>query len=327
MILAGDIGGTKSVLALYREGDPPGRPYRMQKYASTEYAGLEPIIADFLGSAGGKPDRAAFGVAGPVVGRRVEATNLPWTVDAGSLESCFGIPRVELLNDLQATAAAVPHLEAHDRCTLHTGAAHPEGVVAVVAPGTGLGIAFLVATGSGYRAFPTEGGHMSFGPCTDVESDLLSFLRQRFGHVSYERIASGSGLPNIYDFLLQTGRFDQPTWLRESLATAADRTPVIVEAALEERAEICAASLDLFVRVLGGVVGSAALLLMSTGGIYLGGGMPPRILPRLRQPDFLAALHGKGRFRALLERMPVHVVLDADAALHGAAWHARRAAE
>lgn len=323
MILAGDIGGTKTVLALYREGDPPGQPYRMQKYASAEYAGFEPIIADFLGSAGGKPDRAAFGVAGPVVGRRVEATNLPWTVDAGSIESGFGIPRVDVLNDLQATAAAVPHLGAHDRLTLRAGTVDPEGVVAVVAPGTGLGIAFLIPTESGYRAFPTEGGHMSFGPCTEVESDLLRFLRQRFGHVSYERIASGSGLPNIFDFLLQTGGFDQPAWLRESLATVADRTPVIVEAALEERAEICTATLDLFVRVLGGAVGSAALLLMSTGGIYLGGGMPPRILTRLQQADFLAAIHAKGRFRALLERMPVHVVLDADAALHGAFWHAR----
>ncbi len=326
MILAGDIGGTKTVLALYRPDDRLGEPYRMQRYASAEYAGLEPIVAEFLASAGATPRCAAFGVAGPVVARRVETTNLPWTIDAAEMEVGFGIPRVDLLNDLQATAAAVPHLQATDVVTLHPGKAEAAaaGVIAVVAPGTGLGIAFLVPTEGGHDAFPTEGGHMSFGPCTAVESDLLLFLRQRFGHVSYERIASGSGLPNIYDFLLTTGRYPVPTWLSDALAVAADRTPVIVEAALGQRAEICVATLDLFVHVLGGVVGSAALLLMPTGGIYLGGGIPPRLLARLRQADFLEAIHAKGRSRAVLQRIPIHVMLDAEAALHGAVWHARK---
>lgn len=166
---------------------------------------------------------------------------------------------------------------------------------------------------------------MSFGPCSGIELELLRFLRNRFGHVSYERIASGSGLPNVYDFLLQSGHPAEPAWLRDALAAAPDPTPVIVEAALEQRAEICIAALDLFVQVLGGAVGSAALLLMATGGIYLGGGIPPRILFRLQQPDFLEAVHAKGRFRALLERIPVQVILDTESALHGAVWHARSA--
>lgn len=325
MILAGDIGGTKTVLALYRPEDPIGAPYRMRKYASAEYPGLEPIVADFFEGEDETPRFAAFGIAGPVVGRAVTTTNLPWIIEAEQLEQRFGIRRVDLLNDLQATATAVPFLEPGHICPLYQGNDDAAGPVAVVAPGTGLGVAFLIRDGDAYRALPTEGGHMSFGPCSSLEAELLAFLRERFGHVSYERIASGSGLPNIYDFLASTGRYRPPAWLTESLSEAGDPTPIIVAAAQEHRADICVATLDLFVRVLGGAVGSIELLLMSTGGVYLGGGMPPKILDRLRQPDFIEAIHAKGRSRALLERIPVRVILDADSALHGAVWHARSA--
>jgi glucokinase len=325
MIFAGDIGGTKTVLALYRPKDPIGTPYRMRKYASAEYPGLEPIIADFFEGGAETPCVAAFGIAGPVVGRAVTTTNLPWVIEAGQLEQRFGIRRVDLLNDLQATATAVPFLDARHICPLYQGTDDSEGPVAVVAPGTGLGVAFLVRDGDGYLALPTEGGHMSFGPCSGLESELLAFLRERYGHVSYERIASGSGLPNIYDFLVSTGRYSSPDWLADALRAAGDPTPIIVAAAQERREGICVATLDLFVRVLGSAVGSIELLLMSTGGVYLGGGMPPKILDRLRQPDFIEAIHAKGRSRSLLERIPVRVILDSDSALHGAAWHARRA--
>jgi glucokinase len=323
MILAGDIGGTKTVLALYRSEDPIGRPYRLEKYVSADHGGLEPIVAEFL-CANEVPRVAAFGIAGPVLGRSVSATNLPWVVDAARLEGRFEIRQVDLLNDLQATALAVPFLGPEDVCTLHAGSADPGGTIAVVAPGTGLGVAFLVPTEQGHRAFPSEGGHMSFAPCSAVESELLRFLRARFGHVSYERISSGSGLPNIYDYFLSSGQYLEPAWLQSDLSAARDRTPIIVNAALEQRADICTATLDLFVQVLAGAVGNVELLLMATGGLYLGGGIPPKILDRLKQPDFLNLIHSKGRSRALLQRMPVHVILDPQAALHGAVWHARR---
>ena len=324
MILAGDIGGTKTVLALYRPEDPIGQPYRVQKYASVDHPSLAPIVENFLGSLDEGPRVAAFGIAGPVIGRTVSTTNLPWVVDAGQLEQYFEIRQVDLLNDLQATACAVPFLEPGDVCTLHAQSADPGGPIAVVAPGTGLGVAFLVRTEQGYQALSTEGGHMSFGPCSPIESELLGFLRERFGHVSYERIASGSGLPNIYDYLLSRGHCPEPAWLKAELNAADDRTPIIVNAALEQRAEICTTTLDLFVRVLGGAVGNVELLLLPSGGVYLGGGIPPRILERLKRPDFLEAIHAKGRSRPLLERIPVHVILDPEAALHGAARHARR---
>ncbi|MFO1419175.1 MAG: glucokinase [Methylotetracoccus sp.] len=325
MILAGDIGGTKTVLALYREGDPIGAPVRQERYPSQDYPGLEPILERFLDGLETRPAFAAFGIAGPVLGRTVRTTNLPWSIDAIELEQRFGFRRVDLLNDLQSMAGAVPFLAPDERVVLHAGIDDPEGPIAVVAPGTGLGVAFLVREAGGYRAFPTEGGHMSFGPCTSREAELLAFLRERFGHVSYERIASGSGLPNIYDFLVAAGH-RPPDWLAEALRAASDPTPVIVDAALSGRSELCSEVLDLFVSVLGGAVGSIALLVLSSGGICLGGGIPPRILDRLRQPDFLEAIHAKGRSRPLLERMPVFVMLDASAALHGAAWHARASA-
>lgn len=326
MILAGDIGGTKTVLALYGAEDPIDRPFRSQKFASGSYDALEPIIAEFLRGIEPAPRVGAFGIAGPIQGRRVQTTNLPWLIDADDLEKRFHFRAVDLLNDLQATASAVPFLSAEGLCTLSAGEPVPQGPIAVIAPGTGLGMALLVPTDDGYRALPSEGGHMSFSPSTADQVALLAFLQERFGHVSFERICSGSGLPNIYDYLLSTGRYEEPDWLRDQLSSAADRTPVIVSAALEQRAPLCAATLDLFVTTLASAIGNIALLTLPTGGIYLGGGIPPRILTRLRCDDFLKAIVAKGRSGSLIERFPVHVILDAQAALHGAAWHARRKA-
>ncbi|MBM4200545.1 MAG: glucokinase [Gammaproteobacteria bacterium] len=324
MILAGDIGGTKTVLALYGAEDPIDRPFRSQRFASGNYAGLEPIIAEFLRGVESRPCVGAFGIAGPIQGRSVQTTNLPWLIDADDLEKRFSFRAVDLLNDLQATASAVPFLSRESLCTLNDGDPDTEGPITVIAPGTGLGMALLVPTEEGYRALPSEGGHMSFSPTTGDEVGLLVFLLDRFGHVSFERICSGSGLPNVYDYLASTGRYDEPNWLRDQFAAAPDRTPVIVSAALAHRSALCDATLDLFVTVLGNAIGNVALLTLPTGGIYLGGGIPPRILERLRREDFLSSMVAKGRSRTLLERLPVHVILDAQAALHGAAWHARR---
>jgi glucokinase len=326
-ILAGDLGGTKTVLALYRPNDPIEQPYRSEKFPSGDYHDLDSIVERFLDEAGETPRAAAFGVAGPIVAGKAHITNLKWDIDPERLGRFFNITSLGLLNDLQATALAVPHLAPEDRCTLSPGIPEPDGLIAVIAPGTGLGMAFLVPGPGGYRAFPTEGGHMSFAPRGDVEAELHAFLRDRLGHVSFERICSGIGLPNIYDFLHSSGRYQEPAWLGEELAGADDRTPVIVNAALANKAHICTAALDIFVRALAGALGNMSLVLLPMGGVYLGGGIPPRILERLQQPDFLESIRDKGRFRTLLERIPVHVILDPQAALHGAAWHARQLAE
>ncbi len=327
MILAGDIGGTKTILALFDAREGAGRPLVERTFPSAEYESLEAIVGEFLKTSDEAPMAASFGVAGPVLSGRSHTTNLPWIIDADAIGQAFGVPRVRLLNDLQASAMAVPHLGADAVCTLNVGHGDPTGAIGVIAPGTGLGEAFLVWTGQRYQSCPTEGGHASFAPVTHEQLELLDYLEPRFGHVSFERVCSGSGIPNLYDYLSQTGRHEEPDWLADALARASDPTPVIVDAALERKARICVATLDLFVRILGGVCGNLALKVFATGGLYLGGGIPPRILPRLQRGDFLDAICFKGRFRDWVSRIPVHVILDPKAALHGAAWDALEALE
>lgn len=321
MFLVGDIGGTKTVLALYsRTGGVADGAVHETRFPSGEYGSLEAIIVEFLDQTRAKPGAACFGVAGPVKGDRAQITNLPWSIDARTIRSAFGIPQVFLLNDLEAIAQAVPHLGANDVHTLNPGAPMPHGTIAVVAPGTGLGTAFLIWTGDRYLACASEGGHAAFSPRNPQQLELLEVLQKQYGHVSFERICSGGDLPNIYDFLRDQGGYLEPDWLRGELAQARDRTPIIVQAALENRADICEATLDIFVHSLGTFIGNLAVTLLPRGGIYLGGGIPPRILDRLRQPDFLGAIADKGRFSGLCASLPVQVIKDPKAALHGAAW-------
>ena len=322
MILAGDIGGTKTVLAIYSGKEQvPDNPVHEARFPSGEYPSLEAIVTEFLGQTKTAPKAACFGVAGPVKGHRSRITNLPWVIDAEIIQDVCNIPDVRLLNDLKAVAVAVPHLSSDHICTLNPGKAEPKGNLAVIAPGTGLGIAFLVWTGQRYRACGSEGGHIAFSPREPQEMELLEFLSRRYGHVSFERVCSGSQLPNIYEFFLEKGIFPEPEWLKKELAKAKDKTPVIVSAAMENKADICEATLDMFVRALGTVTSNMAVTLLPTGGIFLGGGIPPRILDRLVRPDFLSAIADKGRFFELCSDMPVHVILDPKAALHGAAWY------
>jgi glucokinase len=320
MILAGDVGGTKTILALISMERGVEDPVREERFPSGKYESLEAIVAEFLKDSDVTLDAASFGVCGPVVGGEAHITNLPWVIRADTIEKAFGIPKVNILNDLQAIATAIPHQRADEIHTLNDGQRDPTGTIGVIAPGTGLGEAFMVWTGSRYLACATEGGHASFGPVTHEQVKLLSYLEPRFGHVSYERVCSGSAIPNLYDYLRSQRLYEEPDWLREELAAAKDRTPIIMNAAQELKAEICIATLDLFVRILGGVVGNMALRVFATGGLYLGGGIPPRILSRLEKPDFLEAIRAKGRFRGWISRIPVHVILDPKVALHGAAW-------
>jgi glucokinase len=326
MLLAGDIGGTKVVLALFSDETGPHHCLETARFASADYESLSAIIAEFTGRFNVRPSAACFGVAGPVHDNRVQVTNLPWHIDGRALsDGLHGVP-VHLLNDLEAIANAIPILEPEDVEILKLGEVDPEGPIAVVAPGTGLGEAFLFWDGTRYRAIPSEGGHTDFAPATALELELLAFLQPRLGHVSYERVCSGIGIPNLHAFLYETGKYSQPDWLADELARADDPTPVIVRAAQEGTAPICEATLDLFLAILGSEAGNMVLQILATGGVYLGGGIPPRILPQLQGNTFLRAFTRKGRFSSLLSRVQVEVITDPQSALHGAANYGLTAA-
>ncbi|MGD8543367.1 MAG: glucokinase [Desulfobacteraceae bacterium] len=324
MVLAGDIGGTKTHLAVFAPGSDVRNPFREKTYASGRYASLEALAREFLTAIDAQVERASFGVAGPVVAGRARITNLPWVMEEAQLAEALGLASVHLLNDLEAIAGAVPALRETDQVVLNRGQAASGGAVAVIAPGTGLGEAFLVRDGTRYRAQPSEGGHADFAPNSALQAELLNHLQQRFGHVSWERVCSGSGLPNIYDFLKASGHAPEPDWLAASLAAADDRTAVIVRAALDagRPCRLCRTTLETFVAILGAEAGNLALKVMATGGVYLGGGMPPRILPALGDGIFMEAFADKGRMAPLLKQMPVHVITNPKAALWGAARRA-----
>ncbi len=322
MILAGDIGATKTVLALFSiEKGVAGGEIHQTRFESGKYDSLEEVIEEFLAQTNVHPVAACFGVAGPVNNQQSQITNLPWSISAENIRKTFEIEKVILLNDLESIATAVPYLAEEDVFTLNQGVTDPRGNVAIVAPGTGLGTAFLVWTGESYKALASEGGHTSFSPENMQEIELLKFLKRRYKHVSFERICSGSHLPNIYEFFLDQQSYQEPDWLRKELEQVDDRTPIIVQAALEHKADICEATLDMFVNILGSAISNMAITILPSGGIYLGGGIPPRILERLKQPDFLHAIANKGRFFELCSNMPVHVILTPKAALFGAAYH------
>ena len=323
MLLVGDIGGTKTTLAIYDPGAPPGRSIVSKTFPSARYANLESLVREFLSVVDLKVDRAAFGVAGPVVAGRVTTTNLPWQIDEDYLRKALSLSSVHLLNDLEAIAQAIPLLTSRDLRTINKGRPVSRGAIALIAPGTGLGEAFLVWDGSRYRACPSEGGHVGFAPTNRLEAELLQYLRdrRRFDHVSYERVCSGLGIPTIYAFLKDQGHGEEPAWLGDRLAAADDPAPIIVSAALDKEgvSELCIATVKMFVSILGAEAGNLALKVLATGGVYVGGGIPPRILPALEDGRFMEAFVRKGRMSVHLARMPVKIILNPKAALLGAA--------
>lgn len=322
MLLVGDVGATKTRLAVIEAERGPRALVMDATFASAEFPDLEELIRAFLARAPRPVERACLAVAGPVLAGQAHLTNLPWVIEATRLQATFGLREVRLLNDLVATAEAVLWLTAGELASLQPGEATPGGVKVVIAPGTGLGQAMLVWDGTRYRALPSEGGHASFAPTSDTELALLRTLRERFDHASVERVCSGMGLPNLYGFLRDRGDDAEPAWLAERLAGAADPTPIIIAAAQDRQrpCPLCAATLDLFVDILGAAAGNLALTVLATGGVYLGGGLPPRLLPELHR-RFQPAFRRKGRLSKLLERLPVQVILNPDAALLGAAHH------
>jgi len=323
MLLAGDIGGTKTNLAVFSSESGWRKPYAEATYSSVNYPDLESLVHEFLAQHDFPINRASFGVAGPVVAGHASITNLSWMMDEHQLQQALQIPSVLLLNDLDAIAHSVPHLESQDLCILNQGQRVPGGAIAVIAPGTGLGEAFLTWDGSHYLAHTSEGGHADFAPVNAFQVELLRYLMARFPHVSFERLCSGKGIPNIYDYLKDSGYSEQPQWLAEQLAVAQDRSPVIVNNALDKdnACELCVATLNAFVSILGAEAGNLALKVLATGGVYIGGGIPPRILSYLQNNQFMQAFTHKGRLTPLLTQMPVHVILNPKVALLGAAIH------
>jgi len=331
MLLAGDIGGTKTSLAIYSAEQGLGAPLAKATFHSADYPSLEALADAFLkqvrATSGGIDiraiDRAAFGVAGPVVAGKATITNLPWIMREADLAEALNLKSVRLLNDLESIAMALPIIEPARLYALNTGVPVAEGSIAVIAPGTGLGEAYLTWDGTRYRAHACEGGHADFAPTNDFEIGLLNYLRHKYEHVSYERVCSGVGLPNLYHYIKDSGIADEPPWLSERLAAAVDQAPVIVGAALEAKpgSELCVATLNLFVSILGAEAGNLALKLYALGGVYLAGGIPPRILPALNGGRFMEAFRLKGRLSNLLVNVPVHVILDPEAGLSGAAHY------
>ena len=321
MILAGDVGGTKTNIGCFRVEENALTLVDEQSVPSARASGLEEIVKQFLAEHACRVTSACFGVAGPVEDGRCQTTNLPWVVDVLSLQRALGFDAVRLMNDLEATAYGLTALPASAFVSLNAGQAQSHGTMAVIAAGTGLGEAALVWDGRQYRAMASEGGHANFGPRTDLEIQLLQHLTRQFGHVSWERVLSGPGLVRLYQFLKETARAPEPSWLTEQLAQG-DPAAAISEAALAGRDELCAKALDLFAALYGAEAGNVALKFLAAGGVYLGGGIAPKILKKLQDGAVLRAVTEKGRLSTLLSRMPVHVILEQRATLYGAAHYA-----
>jgi glucokinase len=326
MILAGDVGGTKVHLALYDFTNGSLQHTRDGRFPAKDYSGLEEIVKEFLG--GDEVTSACFGVPGPVRDGRLRLTNLPWTLDSRELSHNLKIQHVFLINDLEANGYGVAELKADQIYTLSEGDASQIGNRALIAAGTGLGEGILAWNGKIHIPMPSEGGHTDYGPRNEDEIDLLRFLKQKYnGRVSYERVVAGMGITNIYDFLRDVRGMEEPAWLRDRIASE-DPNAVITELALSAKSELCEKTLDMYVSAYGAEAGNLALKILSVGGLYLGGGIAPRILEKLKDGTFMRSFTDKGRLSQLLINMPVRVILESRAALLGAAAYAEaRAAE
>ncbi|MGH7167623.1 MAG: glucokinase [Nitrospiraceae bacterium] len=342
MILAGDIGGTKTHLALFDWKTERVEPAREQIFASTDFGSLEDVLARFLTppekdstsvpgdesssepSDSPSPDEptrieaACFGVAGPVIENRSRTTNLPWVVDGAELAKRFQLQTVRLLNDLEATAHGLLVLRPDETEVLNAGKpSSAKSALALIASGTGLGEAILFWDGTRYRPMPSEGGHADFAPTSDVEIDLLRYLRASHMHVSYERVLSGAGLLAVYEFIRDTKK-NEPTWLAERLKVG-DPAAIIAELGLGGKAEICVQALDLFASIYGAEAGNLALKALALDGVFLGGGIAPKLLTKLKDGTFMRAFSSKGRYKRLMGTIPVRVILNQQTALLGAA--------
>jgi glucokinase len=318
MILAGDIGGTNARLAYFQPQNGHLRLVSERVFPSREHSELGEIVTQFLDDSKTRPDAACFGIAGPVRNGRVETSNLPWVIEQSRLAKQIHLPATLLINDLEASAWGIGALDAGDLVALNQVSEPVVGNQAVIAPGTGLGEAGLFWDGSRHHVFACEGGHTDFGPQGDLQIELVRFLRARFGHVSYERILSGPGLKNVYEFLRDRGCGTESAEFAAALKKG-DPAAVISRAALDGTQSLAEQALDLWIAVYGAEASNLALKVMATGGLFLAGGISPKILAKLAGPLFMQTFLDKGRLRSLVESIPVQVVTNDKAGLLGAA--------
>ena len=321
MILAGDIGGTNARLAVFDVLDGRFSLISASVFPSREYSSLDEIVSKFVRTANVHPQAACFGVAGPVRNGRVEASNLPWIIESKRLAEELDLKKALLINDLEANAWGIAFLDPADLVSLNQVKGTPVGNQAVISAGTGLGEAGVYWDGTKHLVFASEGGHADFAPRNELETELLRYLRVRFGHVSYERIVSGPGLVNVFNFLRDTGRGVEPKWLADEMLHS-DPAAAISRAAIDGKCGLSEQAIDLFVSIYGAEAGNLALKIMATGGIYLGGGIAPKMLPKLAGPLFMEGFLSKGRMQHLLEAIPVRVITNDKVALLGAARYA-----
>ena len=320
MLIAGDIGGTKTDLAIYSLESGPHKPLAQARFHSADYPSLQSMVAEFLAQVKVTVDVASFDVAGPVINGHAKTTNLPWLLDESALAEALDLKAAHLMNDLEAVARAVPALRTEDLITINKGEPVENGPIAIIAPGTGLGESFLTWDRSQYVAHGSEGGHSDFAPTDERQIRLLKYLLPRFGHVGVERVCSGIGVPNIYEFLRDEEGIRERPEVADWIASAKDQTKAIFEAAFDPRdpSVLCLATVDLLASIFASEAGNLALKVLATGGVYLAGGVVTHTLPMIKQPAFVQRFKRKGRFADLLGRIPLHVVIT-PAGLAGAA--------
>ena len=318
LLLAADIGGTKTNAGFY-SADESRRPIIERSYRNTDFDSPETLLRQLMEDTGHAAEIACLAVAGAVRNGHCDMPNLGWRIDAPMLENALGMRRVHLLNDLEATAHGIATLQPNQLVTIQEGRADHDGNRALIAAGTGLGEALLIQTPYGMHVAASEGGHADFAPKDETQVALWRHLRDRYGHVSWERVVSGNGLKHIYDFLLHDMHLDEPPWLRARFAQGQDPAAIITESALGKTSDTAMQTLDIFMCAYGAAAGNLALKTLATGGIYIGGGIAPKILPAFFEGAFLRAFHDKGRYTPMMAGIPVHVILEPKAALHGAA--------
>ncbi len=318
IVLAGDVGGTKANMAFYALRDTKLNLIVQKQYASNEYADLYELIAEFIKESGKQADHVCIAVAGPVVNGTCHATNLPWVIDSKVLAKRLEFSNIELMNDLEANAHGIYELSDEDFVTINQGDKKVHGNVGVISAGTGLGEAGIIWEDRKMRPFASEGGHCDFAPNTPIQFELLQYLYNKFSHVSCERVLSGQGLQNIYEFLRDQNKYPEPAWLADALKTG-DVPAIVSEHGLKGETEICVEALNIFTDIYGAEAGNLALKLMATGGIYIGGGIAPKMIEKLSEPRFLQAFLDKGRLRSVLETVQIKVIMNDKTALLGAA--------
>jgi glucokinase len=319
MILAGEIGATGTRLAAFEKEGSRLQLVVEKTYMSQEHSSLSEIIAAFIKAEGIAAHSACFGVAGPVRRGRSKISNLPWVIDSRDLAKQLKLDSVGMINDLEAYAYGIDGLDSKDFVTLNAGSEDAEGNRAVISARTGLGVAGLYWDGFRHHPFACEGGHSDFAPRNALEMELLAYLQKKYGRISYERLLSGPGIKNIYDFLRDAHKADEPQWLKDQIAAAQDPPAVISQLAQEGKAAICDQTLSIFVSIYGAETGNCALNFLSTGGIFIGGSVAAKNVSKMKDPIFMKSFLDKGRMVDLLKEIPVTIVLNDDSGIIGAA--------